>query len=184
MKNLLGIMAVVALLAAPALADGNTPLPAVKTVAVTASIATYSEINLSDATIDFGAMVPTEVNLISDDGTTGGVVATDTASGTITSNTAISVAYNNGPNLTSGTNQLETWNSSQILGGEVTFNGQTFTMTSEMWTPWGPANEAGVVLLKACTTYTMNVRCKVERNGLMDPQGNYTKTVTLTLSAV
>jgi len=182
-KKLLGIMAVVALLAVPAMA-ADTPLPAVKTVAVSASIATYSEINLTDNTIEFGAMDPTQVALISADGTTGGVVATDTASGTLMSNTAISVAYNNGPNLADGTNQLETWNSCQVLGGEVVFNGNTFTMAPDQWTPWGPANEQGAVVLKPCTTYTMNVRCKVERNGLSDPKGNYTKTVTLTLTAL
>ena len=187
MKKLLGIMAVVALLAAPVLAV-DTPLPVTKTVAVTATIATYSDINLSDATIAFttAEMDPTTVNIIDGNplGSTGGVVAADTASGTIKSNVAISVAYNNGPNLANGTGgTLETWNSCQVLGGPVVFNGQTITMTSSTWTPWGPANEAGVVGLQACTEYTMTIKCKVERNGLNDPQGNYTKTTTLTLSA-
>jgi len=169
-------VAAVALLASPAFGAG---VGTEEVVAVSASIAKYATVDVTDGDIIFttGDMGPQ---------TEGPVVAADTAILVFQANAASTITSDNGAGLTgAGSNSLPTKYSSQFLGGPVMIDGGgPYTMGSTDWTPFGTAGVQCIVDFEACNVYTATIRCQVERDGLADPADDYSDTMTLTLTAL
>lgn len=185
MKKLLGIMAVLALLVAPAFA-GEIVVNNTGQVAVSGTIDKYAEVDTTTADIVF-----TETEM--DAKATGWIAAVDTAAFQIQGNAQLTIGSDNGTLMkiagTSPLITLPTRYSSNFAGGDWRTAGMATwypAMASGTWTPPSlPVRPDAIAFqLKAGPVYTVTIMGEVLRSGLADPAGVYTDTITLTLTAL